>query len=50
MIHKYLQPNQRIFGGVIAPIDQHIETTEEVRDVRSNPARIGAGARETVNS
>jgi len=32
IIHKYLKPNQRIFVGVIAPIDPHIETPEEVRD------------------
>src|SRR5438552_18438977 len=32
IIRKYLQPDQGIFVGVIAPIDPHIETTEEVRD------------------
>jgi 5-methyltetrahydropteroyltriglutamate--homocysteine methyltransferase len=32
IIHKYLKPNQRIFIGVIAPIDPRIETAEEVRD------------------
>jgi 5-methyltetrahydropteroyltriglutamate--homocysteine methyltransferase len=31
-ISKYLKPDQRIFVGVIAPIDPHIETPEEVRD------------------
>jgi hypothetical protein len=39
----------RIFVGVTAPADPHITTPEEVRDFRSSPARIGAGARETVN-
>jgi len=32
IIRKYLKPNQRIFVGVTAPIDPHIETPEEVRD------------------
>jgi 5-methyltetrahydropteroyltriglutamate--homocysteine methyltransferase len=32
VIRKYLKPNQRIFVGVTAPIDPHIETAEEVRD------------------
>ncbi|HXN23870.1 MAG TPA: cobalamin-independent methionine synthase II family protein [Candidatus Dormibacteraeota bacterium] len=32
IIRKYLKPDQRIFVGVIAPIDPHIETPEEVRD------------------
>ena len=32
IIGKYLKPDQRIFVGVIAPIDPHIETPEEVRD------------------
>jgi 5-methyltetrahydropteroyltriglutamate--homocysteine methyltransferase len=31
-IRKYLKPDQRIFVGVIAPGDPHIETPEEVRD------------------
>jgi 5-methyltetrahydropteroyltriglutamate--homocysteine methyltransferase len=31
-IRKYLQPDQRIFVGVIAPIAPRIETPEEVRD------------------
>jgi methionine synthase II (cobalamin-independent) len=31
-IRKYLKPDQRIFVGVIAPSDPHIETPEEVRD------------------
>jgi 5-methyltetrahydropteroyltriglutamate--homocysteine methyltransferase len=32
IIRKYLQPDQRIFVGVIAPIAPRIETPEEVRD------------------
>jgi 5-methyltetrahydropteroyltriglutamate--homocysteine methyltransferase len=32
IIRKYLKPNQRIFAGVIAPIDPRIETPEDVRD------------------
>jgi 5-methyltetrahydropteroyltriglutamate--homocysteine methyltransferase len=32
IISKYVQPNQQIFVGVVAPIDSHIETPEEVRD------------------
>jgi len=32
IIRKYLQPGQRVFVGVVAPIDPHIETPEEVRD------------------
>jgi 5-methyltetrahydropteroyltriglutamate--homocysteine methyltransferase len=32
IIRKYLKPAQRVFVGVIAPIDPHIETPEEVRD------------------
>jgi len=31
-IRRYLRPDQKIFVGVIAPIDPHIETAEEVRD------------------
>jgi len=31
-IRRYLRPDQNIFVGVIAPIDPHIETAEEVRD------------------
>jgi 5-methyltetrahydropteroyltriglutamate--homocysteine methyltransferase len=31
-IRKYIRPDQRIFVGVVAPIDPHIETPEEVRD------------------
>jgi 5-methyltetrahydropteroyltriglutamate--homocysteine methyltransferase len=32
IIRKYRKPDQRIFIGVIAPIDPRIETPEEVRD------------------
>ncbi len=31
-IRQYLRPDQKIFVGVIAPINPHIETPEEVRD------------------
>jgi 5-methyltetrahydropteroyltriglutamate--homocysteine methyltransferase len=32
IIRKHLRPDQRIFVGVIAPINPDIETAEEVRD------------------
>ena len=32
IIRQYLKPDQRIFVGVISPIDPRIETAEEVRD------------------
>ena len=32
MIRQYLKPGQRIFVGVVAPIDPRIETAEEIRD------------------
>jgi 5-methyltetrahydropteroyltriglutamate--homocysteine methyltransferase len=32
IIQKYRKPSQRVFVGVTAPIDPHIETPEEVRD------------------
>jgi 5-methyltetrahydropteroyltriglutamate--homocysteine methyltransferase len=32
IIRKYFRPDQRIFIGVVAPIDPRIETPEEVRD------------------
>lgn len=32
MIRAHLEPDQRVFVGVVAPIDPHIETPEEVRD------------------
>src|SRR3954464_2397504 len=32
IIRKHMKPDQRIFVGVVAPIDKRIETAEEVRD------------------
>ena len=32
IIRQFMKPQQRIFVGVVAPIDPHIETPEEVRD------------------
>jgi 5-methyltetrahydropteroyltriglutamate--homocysteine methyltransferase len=32
IIRKYLKPDQRVFVGVVAPIDPHVETAEEVHD------------------
>ena len=32
IIRHYMKPDQRIFIGVISPIDPRIETAEEVRD------------------
>jgi 5-methyltetrahydropteroyltriglutamate--homocysteine methyltransferase len=32
IIRKYVKPEQKVFVGVIATIDPHIETPEEVRD------------------
>ncbi len=32
IIRRFLKPDQRVFVGVVAPIDPHIETPEEVRD------------------
>jgi 5-methyltetrahydropteroyltriglutamate--homocysteine methyltransferase len=32
IIRQYLKPDQRVFVGVIAPIDPHVETPAEVRD------------------
>jgi methionine synthase II (cobalamin-independent) len=32
IIRRYRKPDQRIFVGVVAPIDPHVETPEEVRD------------------
>ena len=32
IIREHLRPGQRIFVGVVAPIDPHVETAEEVRD------------------
>jgi 5-methyltetrahydropteroyltriglutamate--homocysteine methyltransferase len=30
IIRKYLKPGQRVFAGVVAPIDPHIETPDEI--------------------
>lgn len=32
IIRQYLKPDQRVFVGVVAPIDSRIDTPEEVRD------------------
>jgi 5-methyltetrahydropteroyltriglutamate--homocysteine methyltransferase len=32
IIRKYMKPDQRIFIGVVAPIDPRIEAPEEIRD------------------
>jgi len=32
LIKQYLKPGQRVFVGVVAPIDPHVETADEVRD------------------
>jgi 5-methyltetrahydropteroyltriglutamate--homocysteine methyltransferase len=32
IIRQYLKPEQRVFVGVVAPIDPRVETPEEVRD------------------
>jgi 5-methyltetrahydropteroyltriglutamate--homocysteine methyltransferase len=32
IIRQFMRPGQRVFVGVVAPIDPHIETPEEVRD------------------
>ena len=32
MIRQYLKPGQRVFVGVVAPIDPQVESAEEVRD------------------
>lgn len=32
IIRRYLKPDQRVFVGVVAPIDPHVESAEEVRD------------------
>jgi 5-methyltetrahydropteroyltriglutamate--homocysteine methyltransferase len=32
IIRQYMKPDHRVFVGVVAPIDPHIETPEEVRD------------------
>jgi 5-methyltetrahydropteroyltriglutamate--homocysteine methyltransferase len=32
IIREYMKPDHRVFVGVVAPIDPHVETPEEVRD------------------
>jgi 5-methyltetrahydropteroyltriglutamate--homocysteine methyltransferase len=32
IIRDYMKPHQRVFVGVVAPIDPHVDTPEEVRD------------------
>ncbi|MEY2559511.1 MAG: 5-methyltetrahydropteroyltriglutamate--homocysteine methyltransferase [Verrucomicrobiota bacterium] len=32
IIRDHIKPDQRVFVGVVAPIDPHVETAEEVRD------------------
>jgi len=32
IIRQYMKPDHRIFVGVVAPIDPHVETPEQVRD------------------
>ena len=32
IIRRYLKPGHRVFVGVVAPIDPHVESAEEVRD------------------
>jgi 5-methyltetrahydropteroyltriglutamate--homocysteine methyltransferase len=32
IIRQYMKPHQRVFVGVVAPIDPHVETPAEVRD------------------
>ena len=32
IIRQYLKPNQRVFVGVVSPIDPRVDTAEEVRD------------------
>ena len=32
ILRRYLQPHQRLFVGVVAPIDPRVETADEVRD------------------
>jgi 5-methyltetrahydropteroyltriglutamate--homocysteine methyltransferase len=32
IIRDYLKPDQRVFIGVVAPIEPRVETAEEIRD------------------
>jgi hypothetical protein len=49
IVCKYRKPDQRIFVGVTAPVDPHIETPEEMGDRSFEPGKKCTGARETVN-
>jgi 5-methyltetrahydropteroyltriglutamate--homocysteine methyltransferase len=40
LIRDYLKPHQRVFVGVVSPIDPRIETAEEVRDRILEAARF----------
>ncbi|MDQ3364544.1 MAG: cobalamin-independent methionine synthase II family protein [Myxococcota bacterium] len=40
IIQRHLRPHQRIFVGVVAPIDPRVETAEEVRDRVLEAARF----------
>jgi 5-methyltetrahydropteroyltriglutamate--homocysteine methyltransferase len=40
MIQRYIKPGQRIFVGVVAPIDARVETPEQVRDRVIEAARF----------
>jgi 5-methyltetrahydropteroyltriglutamate--homocysteine methyltransferase len=39
IIRQYMKPDHRVFVGVVAPIDPHVETPEEVRDRTLQAAR-----------
>src|SRR5581483_4844559 len=40
LIRRYLKPGQRVFVGVVSPIDPRVETPEEVRDRVLEAARF----------
>ena len=45
IIRNHMKPDQRVFVGVISPIDPRVETPEEVRDRVLEAARyIPVGA------
>jgi 5-methyltetrahydropteroyltriglutamate--homocysteine methyltransferase len=39
IIRQYRKPDQRVFVGLTAPVDTHIETPEEVRDRSFEPGK-----------
>jgi 5-methyltetrahydropteroyltriglutamate--homocysteine methyltransferase len=39
IIREYLKPGQRMFSGVVSPIDPRVETPEEIRDRVLDAAR-----------